>query len=70
MRTTKMKLLIACTMLTLLTPMFDATAAAQADNAARSAADAMVGRFTDSWNRADGSAVTRFYPFRNRPRPD
>ena len=51
----------ACAILTLLAVMPDIPAAAQADNAAKAAADAMVKRFADSWNRADGAAYGENY---------
>lgn len=51
----------ACVILTLLAVMPDVPAAGQADNTAKAAADAMVKRFADSWNRADGTAYGENY---------
>ena len=51
----------AFAILTLLAVMPDVSAATQADRDAKAAADAMVKRFADSWNRADGAAYGEDY---------
>jgi len=51
----------ACAVLILLATVLDISAATQPDGAANAAADAMVKRFADSWNRADGDAYGENY---------
>lgn len=50
-----------CAILTLLAVVPDVSAATQPDSAAKAAADAMVKRFADSWNHADGAAYGENY---------
>ena len=47
----------ACAILTLFAVVPDVSAATPADSNAKAAADAMVKRFADSWNHADGAAA-------------
>jgi uncharacterized protein (TIGR02246 family) len=51
----------ACAILTWLAVVPDISAATQPDGAAKAAAEAMVKRFADSWNRADGGAYGENY---------
>ena len=51
----------ACALLALSAVVLDVSAATQPDSAAKAAAAAMVQRFADSWNRADGTAYGENY---------
>jgi uncharacterized protein (TIGR02246 family) len=51
----------ACAVLTLLAVVHDVSAATPADSDAKAAADVMVKRFADSWNRQDGPAYGENY---------
>ena len=52
---------LAFAILTLIAAAPDASSATPADNDTKAAADAMVKRFADSWNRADGGAYGENY---------
>jgi uncharacterized protein (TIGR02246 family) len=57
-----MKLLITtCATLSLFALALDASAASPVGDEAKAAADAMVNRFADSWNRVDGVAYGENY---------
>jgi uncharacterized protein (TIGR02246 family) len=51
----------ACAILTLLAVIPVVSAATQADSAAKAASEAMVKRFADAWNHADGAAYGENY---------
>ncbi len=52
---------VAFAILALLAVVPDVSAATPADNETKAAADAMVKRFADSWNHADGAAYGENY---------
>ena len=58
---TMKSLTAACAIFTLFAVVPDVSAATPADSDAKAAADAMVKRFADSWNRTDGAAYGENY---------